>query len=174
MKKIDLILEIAEEVPNIVFTDEKRLKQILFNLVGNALKFTMKGFIKLKVNRGFTSNYLRFKVIDTGIGIKQEDHQKLFKLFGKVSLKKGINQNGIGLGLTISSKLIDHLGGSISLKTNEHKGTTFEFTIKITNQDDSGLGSDDIIVDSNCIMDGTEDLDKKMSFYQILPRTQRF
>ena len=70
MKKIDLILEIEEEVPNIVFTDEKRLKQILFNLVGNALKFTMKGFIKLKVDRGFTSNYLRFKVIDTGIGIK--------------------------------------------------------------------------------------------------------
>ena len=72
---------------------------------------------------------LNFSVQDTGIGIKPQDMGKLFKLFGKLKVHNDINQNGVGLGLTISQKLVEQLGGKIGVNSNEGKGTNFHFNI---------------------------------------------
>jgi two-component system sensor histidine kinase TorS len=85
----------------------------LFNLIGNSIKFTVKGKVELVISSKFTSVWtnneheIKFKVVDTGIGIKARDIPKLFELFGNLKQKDGINQNGIGLGLTISKKLTE-------------------------------------------------------------------
>lgn len=90
LKNIELSYFIDQNVPTLIYTDQQRLKQIFFNLLGNALKFTFKGSIRIKICL-LPLNLLQFKVKDTGIGIAEEDQAKLFKLFGKLELKNGIN-----------------------------------------------------------------------------------
>jgi signal transduction histidine kinase len=97
-------VEISDSVPKSIITDCKRLKQVLFNLVGNALKFTYKGGVSLDVN--YQDHAIDVSVEDTGIGIKTEDLCKLFRFFGQVSSTKSINKSGMGLGLTISKMII--------------------------------------------------------------------
>ena len=77
---------------------------MLFNLIGNAIKFTFKGFIEVSLD--FVNNRLITRVTDSGIGITQEDMEKLFKFFGKASHSKKINQGGMGFGLTISRMIL--------------------------------------------------------------------
>lgn len=83
-----------------IVIDPKRYKQVIFNLVGNALKFTFNGGITLEVR--IDNDILETKCIDTGIGIKEEEQKSLFKSFGKLQDPKEINKNGLGLGLNIS------------------------------------------------------------------------
>ncbi len=97
-------VNVSQAVPQIIQSDRKRLKQVLFNLIGNALKFTYKGGITLDVQKD--GRNMKVTVTDTGIGIKHEDISKLFKFFGQVSTTKSINKSGMGLGLTISSMII--------------------------------------------------------------------
>lgn len=87
-----------------IFSDEKRLKQVIFNLMGNAVKFTMSGGILLRARLDGEKAFV--EVHDTGIGIKEEDMGTLFKFFGQVSSSKKINQSGMGLGLTISKMIV--------------------------------------------------------------------
>ena len=95
-----------------IISDLKRFKQVLFNLIGNAVKFTFKGAITLKTD--FIDNQMVVDVIDTGVGIKEEDLDKLLKFFGCLTRTKDINRGGMGLGLTtISKMIIQQLGGSI-------------------------------------------------------------
>lgn len=106
------------------------------NLVSNSLKFTFNGYIKIFIKpvwntaqRGLKS--LNFTVKDTGIGISKKDQRNLFKLFGTVSKhRQTVNSKGTGLGLTITSKLVNLLGGEISLTSIEGKGTQIDFVIK--------------------------------------------
>jgi two-component system sensor histidine kinase/response regulator len=128
MKKLELIVDTKDYVPDKIFSDEKRLKRVIFNLLGNACKFTFKGFIKLSISaekirssqeapsdgcffqlakrpEAYPEWRINIQVEDSGIGIKQEDLSKLFKLFGKLKVHNNINQNGVGLGLTISQKI---------------------------------------------------------------------
>lgn len=114
MKNISITYSIERSLRNLIYTDQKRLSQILFNLIGNALKFTMKGEIKITAEIVRDASYQRsktemveFKVIDSGIGIKECDQGKLFKLFGRLKSKKGLNESGVGLGLTISKRLTE-------------------------------------------------------------------
>lgn len=87
-----------------MFSDQKRLKQVLFNLIGNAVKFTLTGGITV---RAFIEDgNLLIDVADTGIGIAEADLNKLFRFFGQVSSSKNINQGGMGLGLTISKMIV--------------------------------------------------------------------
>jgi len=98
-KGITLNLLVSENVPTYIHTDENRLKQIIINLVGNAIKFTYKGGITVKVaEKSKQSNYLDVSVIDTGIGIREEDKGKLFKMYGKLEDEESVNKNGVGLG----------------------------------------------------------------------------
>jgi signal transduction histidine kinase len=81
-KKLSLLVNVDSSVPKLLFSDEKRLKQILFNLLGNSIKFTFKGSIEINIK--FSGEFLLTKIKDTGIGIKKQDINKLFKFFGKL------------------------------------------------------------------------------------------
>lgn len=105
---------------------------MLINLISNSLKFTQEGEISLEVdsiiNHGV--KFLTFKVRDTGVGISQADLGKLFKLFGRLNHNQRMNQSGTGIGLSISKKLVELLGGTIKARSREKKWTEFTFTIK--------------------------------------------
>ena len=102
-------------MPEKILSDEKRLKQVLFNLIGNAVKFTFSGEISLNFDFERMTNTLKVNVRDSGVGIKQEDIIKLFRFFGKISSTKDINKGGMGLGLTISKLIVQALGGEIDV-----------------------------------------------------------
>ncbi|TNV85569.1 hypothetical protein FGO68_gene3449 [Halteria grandinella] len=128
-KNLKLQIHVKEGVPGKVETDLKRYKQILFNLIGNAVKFTFNGTIKIIVE--FEYDSLVTKVEDTGIGITREDLGKLFKFFGKITKTTELNRGGMGLGLTISKMIVQQLGGEISVESQAKRGSVFSFRIPI-------------------------------------------
>ncbi len=133
-KPVSLILEIEEELNKPVLGDPHRIRQIVTNLIGNAYKFTHKGHVKLEARfyelQGQNCR-AEIKVIDSGIGIRKEKQKEIFREFtqaeGDIEKKYG----GYGLGLTISKKLAKLLGGSIQLKSQEGKGSTFTLEIPL-------------------------------------------
>ncbi|MBR1854864.1 MAG: response regulator [Lachnospiraceae bacterium] len=131
-KPVELKLDIEEEIPNALFGDEVRFKQVLINLLGNAVKFTKVGHIKLKMRYekiDLEHCRIKTKIIDTGIGIKPEDMENIFSSFTQVDTKKNRAVEGTGLGLAISRSLIEKMGGSIRVESVYGKGTTFSFDI---------------------------------------------
>ncbi|MGK7956870.1 MAG: ATP-binding protein [Crocosphaera sp.] len=130
-KKIQLLIDIDNQVPNIFLFDEIRLKQILFNLVGNALKFTEQGMVTVTVNsqllKSTTNEYcsLEISVKDTGIGIATEQQNRVFDVFTQSEGQSNRKYGGTGLGLTITERLTKLLGGTITLESELGKGTTF-------------------------------------------------
>ncbi len=114
LRKIKLLYEILPGVPEIIHTDARRLKQILFNLAGNALKFTFKGYVKFRLSFKADEHLIHFEVEDTGLGIKEKDKDKLFHMFGKLEDTKKVNKGGTGLGLVISHNLAKRLSHSNS------------------------------------------------------------
>ena len=129
-KKLRLHVNIDNNIPAKVRTDKKRFRQIMFNLIGNALKFTLKGAITIKL--AFFNSILFTEVQDTGIGIKEHDLNLLFKFFGQVAKSKMINREGMGLGLTISKAILQQLGGEINVVSEFEKGSNFKFKIPIS------------------------------------------
>lgn len=122
---------IEHNVPAILKSDPTRLRQVLLNLMGNGLKFTEKGSLVIQVGVDpDNEEKLAFKVSDTGIGISTEQQAKLFEAFTQADASTTRKFGGTGLGLAISKRLVELLGGAISLKSEENKGTTFEFSIQ--------------------------------------------
>lgn len=107
-----------------------RIKQVLLNLQSNALKFTQKGKVEVQVSI-VDGGFLEVKVIDTGIGIKQEDQTKLFQLFGFVQDEQQLNTSGIGLGLVISKNIVEQFGGNIKFESTYDEGSVFSFKVKL-------------------------------------------
>jgi signal transduction histidine kinase len=134
-KQLSFTYKIADNVPSIIFSDAKRIKQVLFNLVGNAAKFTFTGGISIELAYNQLTRALTGFVKDTGVGIKKEDMALLFRFFGKVTTTKDINRNGMGLGLTISKMILQQLGGTIYVESKEGVGSKFNFTIPLEDQD---------------------------------------
>ncbi len=138
-KNIELIMDINENVHEYFVGDATRLRQILVNLIGNALKFTERGEIITKVSLAPDNPYknkdqrikLLFSVSDTGIGIKKDDLEKLFKPFSQVDSSNTRRYGGTGLGLVISEKLVVAMGGEIDVKSEYGFGSTFTFTIEL-------------------------------------------
>lgn len=131
-KKLDLRLEVDDEVPIELLGDANRLYQILSNLLANSVKFTESGFVSLKVNcASIEENIanLQFVVEDTGIGIPEFMIGKVFDSFTQVTPESNRKYGGTGLGLSIVKKIVSQLKGSISLKSQVNKGT--EFTVNI-------------------------------------------
>ncbi|MEA5537219.1 hybrid sensor histidine kinase/response regulator [Crocosphaera sp. XPORK-15E] len=126
----DLNLSFTKEsnVPQWIKTDETKLKQILINILGNAVKFTNSGTVSLRVAR--ENNTLIFEIEDTGIGIAQEEIDKVFKSFYQCK-NLPQSQEGTGLGLTISENFIKLMGGKITVQSVIGKGTTFRFFIEL-------------------------------------------
>lgn len=125
-KELKLILEIADDV-DFCYADSLRLKQILINLLSNAIKFTEQGSITLQVTTN--SENISFSIIDTGIGISQEDSAKLFQPFQQVNTPIHRKYKGTGLGLALSRKLAQLHGGDITLTSTVGKGSCFTVAI---------------------------------------------
>jgi CheY-like chemotaxis protein/anti-sigma regulatory factor (Ser/Thr protein kinase) len=124
--QLRFIHEIHGELPAWIETDPLRLRQVLYNLLGNAVKFTAQGEIALRVY--VTSEQLRFEVTDTGKGIPQKDLPSIFKPFYQASNNQLTGQ-GVGLGLHISKQIVELLGGKISIASEPGRGSTFSFEI---------------------------------------------
>jgi len=124
--QLRFIHEVHGELPQWVETDPLRLRQVLYNLLGNAVKFTTQGEIAFRVY--VTPEQLRFEVKDTGKGISQEDLPSIFKPFYQASNNQLIGQ-GVGLGLHISKQIVELLGGKISIDSEPGRGSTFSFEI---------------------------------------------
>ncbi len=134
-KNIALILDINDDVPGFINSDPIRIKQILINLLNNAIKFTEKGSVKLEVsakNIDKSDLIISFKIIDTGIGIHHTKTDSVFAEFSQADTTTTRKHGGTGLGLTISKKLTELLGGEIGLVSEYGTGSTFWFTIKTT------------------------------------------
>lgn len=131
---LELIYKIDDDVPPQIIGDELRLKQVLTNLVSNALKFTHKGEIFIGVKKVYETSAdqltLLFEVRDTGIGIPSEKVHRLFKSFSQVDSSTTRKYGGTGLGLAISDKLVNLMKGVFRVESIEGKGSTFSFTIK--------------------------------------------
>ncbi len=125
--------KVDDKIPQVVNGDPYRLKQVINNLVGNAVKFTDSGNINLSANFIAKSGKyveLEFKVSDTGIGIAPEDMKRLFNTFSQVDSSHTRKYGGTGLGLAISRQLVGKMGGSIRVKSVKGKGSSFYFTVK--------------------------------------------
>src|SRR5712664_3898018 len=133
-KGLELLCEVAPEVPDVVRGDAGRLRQIIINLVGNAIKFTDKGEVALKVQLEATTECdrtLRFTVADTGVGIPKEKLQLIFDPFSQVDSSTTRKYGGTGLGLTISSRLAGMMGGKIWVESELERGSQFHFTARL-------------------------------------------
>jgi len=132
-KNIDLNFYYDDGLPKYIKGDESRLKQILVNLIGNAIKFTEEGSVKLDVTTMHTpkSSQILFQVSDSGIGIKREDLSKLFQPFSQVDGTTTRNYGGTGLGLSICKKLVEMMGGSIWASSEYQKGSMFSFCVPL-------------------------------------------
>ena len=130
-KQLNLKTELAQPLPETVLTDPLRLRQVLVNLVGNAIKFTDQGEVRIAVRLTSDSGRSRlcFDVTDTGIGMSEEQVGKLFKPFSQVDNSSTRKFGGTGLGLCISKHLAEALGGSIEVRSEPGKGSTFSVMI---------------------------------------------
>ena len=126
-KNLGFHLTVGDRVPDCLYGDDVRLQQVLLNIIANGIKFTSEGSVDLAVSAD--GAHLRFQVADTGIGIKPEDQDVLFEPFKQVDGSKTRNIRGTGLGLSISKNLIEFMGGSIELKSEYGRGSTFTITI---------------------------------------------
>lgn len=134
-KGLDLNLYISDAVPQGIMTDEVRLRQILFNLLNNAIKFTRKGEVNIVVNyeRESTEDIFYSLIIaveDTGIGVRSSDHKKIFNSFEQQDNQSTREFGGAGLGLAISARLAEKLGASITMESECGKGSVFKLVIK--------------------------------------------
>jgi len=118
-------------VPRTIISDPTRLKQIIFNLCGNALKFTEQGGITVSMGFLEQTKQLKFQVIDTGIGMNEEELGRIFKPFSQADSSTTRRYGGTGLGLCIARQLSQKLGGDVSVISEKGVGTTFEFTVGV-------------------------------------------
>jgi signal transduction histidine kinase/DNA-binding response OmpR family regulator len=144
-KRLELLCEIAPEVPEVVRGDSSRLRQIVTNLVGNAIKFTTEGEVAMKVevkSQVGDNRTLQFTVSDTGIGIPQEKQALIFDPFSQADTSTTRKYGGTGLGLTISARLVELMGGRIRLESEVGRGTHFFFTAQVKSSEmPSAVGS---------------------------------
>ncbi len=131
---VELVFDLNEKISGIVIpTDEHRLKQVLINLINNALKFTKEGEVTVGAN--ILTDEVEVFVKDTGEGIKKEDMDRIFERFVKVNQSETITKKrGAGLGLTISKGIVEMLGGKIKVESKHGKGTTFYFTLPLSEE----------------------------------------
>jgi CheY-like chemotaxis protein len=180
-KQLDLLYQIDAEVPAQIIADGLRLRQILVNLVSNAMKFTAKGeiFVDIKlISNQHGHMELSFEVKDTGIGIPPSKLENLFEAFVQADITTTRNYGGTGLGLVISQRLVDLMGGSITATSAPNEGTTFTFTIQcnsteqqkptVSLADMAGIvGRKILVVDDNPI--NRRLLQQQLKFWELKP-----
>ncbi len=137
-KNLDFMIEIDNELPPALLLDESRLRQVLLNLLGNAIKFTEKGYIKLSAQKNDKINTLSkidliISVIDTGIGIPESQQALIFESFRQQEGQSNRKYGGTGLGLAITKRLIEMMNGHISVSSQAGAGSVFEITLQDVN-----------------------------------------
>ncbi|PVE44724.1 HAMP domain-containing sensor histidine kinase [Limnohabitans planktonicus] len=143
-KELELVCDMAPDVPDLVLGDPLRLQQVITNLLGNAIKFTARGEVILTVNRMSVDEvgpglWLVFEVKDTGIGISSDKQSLIFDVFTQADSSTARRFGGSGLGLAISRSLIQMMGGDIRVSSQLGKGSTFRFTIELQTANTSPL-----------------------------------
>ncbi|MCL2819581.1 MAG: ATP-binding protein [Oscillospiraceae bacterium] len=148
-KPIKLVLKLEPDLPNYLFGDELRIKQLLNNLLSNAFKFTKEGTVELgvKCQRDGDDIWMTAWVKDTGVGIKPEDMDRLFTLYGKMEednmrVRADRRIEGTGLGLSISKKVVDMMNGSINVESEYGEGSTFTVNLKLKYVNDETIGTE--------------------------------
>lgn len=159
-KGVALIFNIENNDNSTIRSDKNRIKQIIMNLISNALKFTSKGYVKIVIKNLENEDKVSISVRDTGIGIAQQDLAKLFKAFGKLEDKAKLNPTGMGIGLEFSQKLSKLLGGKIYVNSKEGVGTKFDVRLA---KDASNINSQNIIKENISIASSMKELSSKMS-----------
>jgi PAS domain S-box-containing protein len=144
-KNLELLLHVAPDVPDRLLGDPGRLRQVIVNLVGNAIKFTESGEVKVSVECteavAETHAQLKFSVQDTGIGIPRDKFKAIFESFSQADTSTTRKYGGTGLGLTISAQLVELMGGKIELESSVGKGSNFNFTLLMNIVSDQPLAS---------------------------------
>ncbi len=144
-KNIEFILDISENIPTKLFGDDVRIRQVLTNILSNAVKYTRQGSIRFKVECRYEQNdtehiVLRYSVKDTGIGIKQEDMETLFESFRRLDEKANHSVEGTGLGMCITNSFLKLMDSRLNVESTYGKGSEFWFEIKQAIIDDSPIG----------------------------------
>ena len=165
-KNLALTLEMGDELPTHITADPGRIRQVLVNLIGNAIKFTSEGGVSVSVDHAGREqpDCLRLCVSDSGIGIAQEKLGSIFDAFtqadGSITRKYG----GTGLGLTISSKLVGLMGGRIWVESEEGQGTRFHFTLPYTSRNSVESGGETVIITGlNILLAEENPLNRKLA-----------
>lgn len=158
-KNLELLLNVEQGLPKILFIDEPRIKQVLINLLGNAVKFTESGEIELKVEKlSMTPDHinLRFSVFDTGIGIPADKQQRIFDAFTQEDSSVSKKYGGTGLGLTISNNILKYMGSYLTLKSEHGKGSVFYFDLQVPYEEGATDVVDDLPIKSVLIVDDND------------------
>ena len=131
-KKLDFKIDVDRTLPDDLYGDEVRVRQVLTNILGNAVKYTEKGSVRLTLRgeeQGDGTILLKAEISDTGIGIRPEDKEKLFTKFQRLEMERNSTVEGTGLGLVITQRLLDMMGGTIAVESEYGKGSVFTVTI---------------------------------------------
>lgn len=131
-KDMEILFDIDEKLPKRLYGDGLRIRQVIINIVNNAIKFTDQGFVRLQIRVGRVNAdnvELLVSIQDTGMGIREEDMGKLFGSFQQVDSKRNRGKEGTGLGLSISKQLVEMMGGSINVRSTYGEGSEFYFNI---------------------------------------------
>ncbi len=133
-KGLDFEFNVSSDIPSVLYGDEIRIRQILLNIINNAIKYTSEGSVKVDISseQVMMGNYINLtaSVADTGTGIKEEDRDKLFKSFQRLDERKNHGIEGTGLGLHITNRLLQMMDGSISFESEYGKGSTFTISVQ--------------------------------------------
>ncbi len=138
-RHLEIAAYVDERLPVEVVGDAARLRQVLLNLAGNAIKFTSTGGVALIVEPGIWPNEISFLVRDTGIGIAPEARQRIFREFEQADERIARNYGGTGLGLSISERIVKRMGGRITVESQVGVGSTFEVSVPLTAARRQGL-----------------------------------
>lgn len=161
-KGLELFVEMDENMPTELVGDEKRIKQILINILANAVKYTNEGSVTLTASAVKTAEdqaLLKVSVADTGIGIRKEDIPHLYETFSRVDEKNNLRVEGTGLGLSIAKQLLDLMDGEITVDSIYTKGTVFTIELQQQVVDETPIGNDEFVVASNT--------DDEMAYQQL-------
>ncbi len=184
-KSLEYTYNIKSSVPDCIITDSNRLKQILLNLLTNAIKFTDKGVVSLSIStikkeefkKECTNEdhvFIRFDISDTGCGIKEQEREKLFKSFSQIDNQVSTKiYQGTGLGLAICKELVDLMGGYVWLDWSEpNKGSIFSFVIPVQETTDSYcfLGGNDQILKSKNVLIVDDNLQNRLTLTRLVNR----
>jgi len=163
LKRLEIGAYVDERLPAQVVGDAARLRQVLFNLAGNAIKFTERGGVSIILEPGEEADAIAITVQDTGIGISSEDQARIFLEFEQADGGSTRKFGGTGLGLTISNRIVESMGGSIAVESAPDEGSTFRVTVPLARAGDAGepelkvpdLAGDDILIVAPAAMEAS-------------------